>query len=167
MHGARGTGWPFRRAEEAGLVVHAARRQPNPRRQAAKSTRRARERRKRPQWSSDARIPRRWVRRPMPKSVFTEAYRAVIASLRTARPEADVSQEELAQSLGKPQQFVSRVEQGISTRGCGRVLRDRKVAWQRSAGRALSTGAKLPRRPFDLMRYKALSRSLEADHAGR
>jgi transcriptional regulator with XRE-family HTH domain len=49
----------------------------------------------------------------MPKSVFTEAYRAVIASLRDARLKAGVSQVELALRIGKPQQFVSLIEQGV------------------------------------------------------
>jgi transcriptional regulator with XRE-family HTH domain len=49
----------------------------------------------------------------MPKSVFTEAYRLVLASLRIAREEAGVTQTELARRLGVPQQFVSRAELGV------------------------------------------------------
>jgi transcriptional regulator with XRE-family HTH domain len=49
----------------------------------------------------------------MPKSVFTEAYRALLDSLRSAREKAGASQSELARRLGVPQQFVSRVELGV------------------------------------------------------
>ena len=49
----------------------------------------------------------------MPKSAFTDAYAAVIASLRTLRLERGVSQVELARRLGRPQQFVSYFETGI------------------------------------------------------
>jgi transcriptional regulator with XRE-family HTH domain len=46
----------------------------------------------------------------MPKSVFTDEYASVIEVLVRARRRATVSQVELARRLGKPQQFVSRVE---------------------------------------------------------
>lgn len=46
----------------------------------------------------------------MPKSVFTDAYASAIEILVRARRNAGVSQVELARRLGKPQQFVSRVE---------------------------------------------------------
>ena len=49
----------------------------------------------------------------MPKSVFTEAYRALLDSLRSARRSAGVSQPELARRLGLPQQFISRIELGV------------------------------------------------------
>lgn len=46
----------------------------------------------------------------MPKSVFTDAYASAVAVLIAARRIAGLSQFELAARLGKPQQFVSRVE---------------------------------------------------------
>jgi transcriptional regulator with XRE-family HTH domain len=49
----------------------------------------------------------------MPKSVFTEAYRTLLDSLRAARLGTGVSQAELARRLGVPQQFVSRAELGV------------------------------------------------------
>jgi transcriptional regulator with XRE-family HTH domain len=49
----------------------------------------------------------------MTKSVFTDAYRSLVESLRRARTEAGVSQTELAGRLSKPQQFVSQVELGV------------------------------------------------------
>ena len=49
----------------------------------------------------------------MPKSVFTDAYRALLRSLRSNREQAGLSQAELARRLGLPQQFVSRAELGV------------------------------------------------------
>lgn len=49
----------------------------------------------------------------MPKSVFTPAYKHLLSTLVAARKGQDVSQAELAQRLGKPQQWVSSVETGI------------------------------------------------------
>lgn len=49
----------------------------------------------------------------MTKSVFSEAYRALLESLRGARERAGISQTELARRLGKSQQFVSYVELGV------------------------------------------------------
>ena len=46
----------------------------------------------------------------MPKSVFTDAYASVIATLLALRKERGVSQVELARRLGKTQQFISYVE---------------------------------------------------------
>ena len=48
----------------------------------------------------------------MPKSVFTDAYAAVLNLLVALRREHGVTQVELAGRLGKPQQFVSKVERG-------------------------------------------------------
>ena len=45
---------------------------------------------------------RKWVASPY--------YRAVIDTLRSARLEADVSQRQLAQRLGKPPSFVNKIE---------------------------------------------------------
>jgi transcriptional regulator with XRE-family HTH domain len=41
-----------------------------------------------------------------------ERYRALLARLREARKEADLSQEEVAASLGVKQKFVSKIETG-------------------------------------------------------
>lgn len=46
----------------------------------------------------------------MPKSVFTDAYAAVVEYLVELRKTQGVSQVELAQRLGRTQQFVSLVE---------------------------------------------------------
>jgi transcriptional regulator with XRE-family HTH domain len=48
----------------------------------------------------------------MPRSLFTDAYAAFRLALVAARKEAGVTQVELAARLGKPQQFVSKVENG-------------------------------------------------------
>jgi transcriptional regulator with XRE-family HTH domain len=49
----------------------------------------------------------------MSKSVFTDAYKSLLAFMKQARLDAGVSQAELAGRLGKPQQFVSSVELGV------------------------------------------------------
>lgn len=49
----------------------------------------------------------------MPKSVFTEAYKAMLDVLIEARRSADVTQVELAKRLGKPQPWVSNYENGV------------------------------------------------------
>lgn len=46
----------------------------------------------------------------MPKSVFTDAYATVVEYLVALRKEKGVSQVELARRLGRPQPFVSFVE---------------------------------------------------------
>lgn len=48
----------------------------------------------------------------MPKSVFTDAYAALIVALVEARHTAGLTQVELANALGKPQSFVSKIERG-------------------------------------------------------
>ena len=50
--------------------------------------------------------------RPMPRSVFTDAYDAFRDTLVAVRKDAGVTQVELAARLGKPQQFVSKYERG-------------------------------------------------------
>lgn len=50
--------------------------------------------------------------RPMPRSVFTDAYAAFRDTLVAVRKDAGVTQVELAERLGKPQQFVSKYERG-------------------------------------------------------
>ena len=49
----------------------------------------------------------------MPKSVFTDAYASLLGTLIQLRIEKGVSQVELARRLGKTQQFISKVEQGV------------------------------------------------------
>lgn len=46
----------------------------------------------------------------MPRSVFTDAYASVVEYLVALRKERGVHQSVLAERLGKPQQFVSKVE---------------------------------------------------------
>lgn len=48
----------------------------------------------------------------MPRSVFSPAYKALLALLLEARQQAGVSQGELAKRLGRPQPFVSYIERG-------------------------------------------------------
>lgn len=48
----------------------------------------------------------------MPKSVFTDAYAALITVLIEARLSAKLTQVQLASALGKPQSFVSKIERG-------------------------------------------------------
>ncbi|WP_082602112.1 helix-turn-helix domain-containing protein [Phenylobacterium sp. Root700] len=48
----------------------------------------------------------------MPKSVFTDAYAALIETLVASRKSQGVTQVELANRLNKPQSFVSKIEQG-------------------------------------------------------
>jgi transcriptional regulator with XRE-family HTH domain len=46
----------------------------------------------------------------MPSSIFADRYAAVVAVLAQARREADVTQTDLANRLGRPQSYVSKVE---------------------------------------------------------
>jgi len=46
----------------------------------------------------------------MPRSVFTDAYDAFRDTLVAVRKDAGVTQVELAARLGKPQQFISKIE---------------------------------------------------------
>ena len=49
----------------------------------------------------------------MPKSVFTDAYASLLRVLIGARRGAHVTQVQLAERLGRPQNFVSYYERGI------------------------------------------------------
>ncbi len=49
----------------------------------------------------------------MPRSVFSDAYLIVVEYLIALRKRAGVSQVELARRLGRPQQFISQVENRI------------------------------------------------------
>lgn len=48
----------------------------------------------------------------MPTSLHSEAYAALIDVLVSARKEAGLTQQQVADRLGKPQSFVSKVERG-------------------------------------------------------
>ena len=48
----------------------------------------------------------------MPKSVFSDAYRELLALLVETRKAAGITQVELAARLGRPQPFVSYLERG-------------------------------------------------------
>jgi transcriptional regulator with XRE-family HTH domain len=48
----------------------------------------------------------------LPSSIFTQRHQQFIAFIVSARKAADITQVELAQRLGKPQSFVSKVERG-------------------------------------------------------
>lgn len=50
--------------------------------------------------------------RALKKSIHNADYLELIAALRTARESAGLSQSELAQKLGRPQSFVSKIEGG-------------------------------------------------------
>lgn len=49
----------------------------------------------------------------MPKSAFTDAYASMIDVLTKARKAADVTQAELSRRIGRPQPFISKIEQGV------------------------------------------------------
>lgn len=49
----------------------------------------------------------------MPSSAFTDEYATLIRILIAARKSAGVTQAELAERLGKPQPFISKVERGV------------------------------------------------------
>jgi len=49
----------------------------------------------------------------VPKSQFTDAYAAFLEVLVAARKDAGFTQVELAEALGKPQNWVSNVERGV------------------------------------------------------
>ncbi|OGH51548.1 MAG: hypothetical protein A3H17_03305 [Candidatus Levybacteria bacterium RIFCSPLOWO2_12_FULL_37_14] len=48
----------------------------------------------------------------MNKSVYTNDYKEIIERLKTARIEAGLAQQEVADKLGKPQSYVSKIESG-------------------------------------------------------
>ncbi len=48
----------------------------------------------------------------MPKSVFSDRYRALLVHIINARRTAGLTQTELAERLGKPQSYVSKAENG-------------------------------------------------------
>ena len=48
----------------------------------------------------------------MGRSVYSKDYKDIIERLRTARIEAGLAQQEVADKLGKPQSFISKIESG-------------------------------------------------------
>lgn len=48
----------------------------------------------------------------MPSSIFTQRHQELIGFIASVRKAAGVTQVELAERLGKPQSFVSKVERG-------------------------------------------------------
>ncbi len=48
----------------------------------------------------------------MPKSIHSQEYRKVVENLKEARRESELKQTEVAEKLGVPQSFVSKVERG-------------------------------------------------------
>jgi transcriptional regulator with XRE-family HTH domain len=48
----------------------------------------------------------------MNKSVYTKDYKEIIKRLKTGRIEAGLAQQEVADKLGKPQSYISKIESG-------------------------------------------------------
>jgi len=48
----------------------------------------------------------------MSRSVYSEDYRKIIERLKKVRLEAGLSQQDVADKLGKPQSYVSKIESG-------------------------------------------------------
>ncbi|OGG38421.1 hypothetical protein A3I34_03145 [Candidatus Jorgensenbacteria bacterium RIFCSPLOWO2_02_FULL_45_12] len=48
----------------------------------------------------------------MSKSIYSKYYKEIIERLRRARIEADLSQQAVADKLGKPQSYISKIESG-------------------------------------------------------
>lgn len=46
----------------------------------------------------------------MAKSIYDDEYRKLIAAIRSARRQAGVTQQQLADRLGRPQSFVAKIE---------------------------------------------------------
>lgn len=46
----------------------------------------------------------------MSKSIYDETYRELIDALKSARKEAGITQQQVADALGKPQSYVAKVE---------------------------------------------------------
>ena len=46
----------------------------------------------------------------MSKSVYSKDYKDIIERLKTARIEAGLTQQEVADKLGKPQSYISKIE---------------------------------------------------------
>lgn len=48
----------------------------------------------------------------MNRSVYSKDYKEIIERLKTARIESGLSQQEVADKLGKPQSYISKIESG-------------------------------------------------------
>ena len=48
----------------------------------------------------------------MNKSIYSKDYKEIIERLKTARVEARLAQQEVADKLGKPQSYISKIESG-------------------------------------------------------
>lgn len=48
----------------------------------------------------------------MSKSIYSKEYKNVIKKLKKARLETGLKQTEIAKKLGKPQSYISKIEQG-------------------------------------------------------
>ena len=48
----------------------------------------------------------------MSRSIYSKEYKEIIERLKTARIEADLSQQAVADKLGKPQSYISKIESG-------------------------------------------------------
>lgn len=48
----------------------------------------------------------------MNKSVYTKDYKEIIERLKAARIEAGLAQQKVADKLGKPQSYISKIESG-------------------------------------------------------
>ena len=46
------------------------------------------------------------------KSIYSQSYRTLLDRITKARKEAGITQAELAEKLGRPQSFVSKIESG-------------------------------------------------------
>ena len=52
------------------------------------------------------------IQTSMSKSVYSKDYKEIIERLKKARIEADLSQQVVADKLGKPQSYISKIESG-------------------------------------------------------
>jgi len=52
------------------------------------------------------------IQTSMSRSVYTKDYKEIIERLKKARVEADLSQQAVADKLGKPQSYISKIESG-------------------------------------------------------
>ncbi len=48
----------------------------------------------------------------MSKSIYSQEYKEIIERLKTARIDAGLAQHEVAEKLGKPQSYISKIESG-------------------------------------------------------
>ena len=87
----------------------------------------------------------------MGQTIHSEDYRALLTLLRSLREEAGLTQVELAERLGRPQSFVSKIEVGerrldvaelrMLTEALGQDVVDIVQRWVSSLGSASHLGA--------------------------